>query len=151
MRPRTVVGAVSALISLAFLARMVAGFTAMNDQQRASEEAFRRRIEEQKARQAVAAAATAGGLTPKGCMDWAIQKCGATGDDDCDVCMDLLRGCLDKSKPDDAFCATVPPYSASVDSPASDAWEQATRAHYRLTRPSCSAMWKFVQLRCHPL
>lgn len=112
-----------------------------------AEQRFEARADASSARRA-AAEAEGRARDTMGCIAWATTRC--QGQATCDACTDDLFGCLRTARKDAAFCTGVPRYTAET---ASDtqAWRDARRDAVHLTDWSCSAMFKFVQLHCHPI
>jgi len=152
MQTRTKLALASTIVPIAFAVRALVRYADVASNHAAAEAAFERRLAESRARQAEAGAEGTGRDTT-GCIDWAMANC-HPGGGDCNACMDALRGCLATATVDEAACATIPHYRATLppdEEAASTKWQKDQSAKYNLSHWSCSAMFKFVQLHCHPL
>jgi len=149
MRPKTGIAIAALVVPAIFLVRSITRLAQVEQDHAKVEAVFQQRLEESKARQASAEGPGATLDTP-GCVEWAMAKCAPAADGACDACTDVLRGCLSTSRLSEAYCATVPGYTAK-DSEQSDGWRKLQRDTHHLSHWSCAAMFKFVQLHCHPL
>ena len=142
----------SLIVPIAFAIRALVRFQGQEAEHAASEARFNQAVDESQARQLLAGQIGVDRDT-QGCIDWAMSNC-HPGDGDCQLCMDALRGCLATAKLSSSVCAEIPRYAATLppaEEDAAMAWQKSQSAKYGLTHWTCSAMFKFVQLHCHPL
>jgi hypothetical protein len=148
-KPR--VGAIGWIVTLFFLAiplvREIRRYQVVRERQAASDARFEERVAESNGRRQ-AASADGRTLDTQRCIARALPGC--SGQSTCDVCADALVGCLETARRDEAYCATVPRYTAASIAD-SEGWRTAQREQAQLTDWTCAAMFKFVQLHCHPM
>jgi hypothetical protein len=152
MQGRLKVALGSTIVPIIFLIRAFVRYGEADSKHSQAEGDFQRALAQSQHQQQQAATQGSGRDTV-GCVDWAMADC-HPGDGNCDACMDALRGCLSKSTRNDAYCAAVPQYRVNLppdDEAASTKWQKDQKEKYGLKHWSCSAMFKFVQLHCHPL
>lgn len=136
-------------VPIALLVRSLVKLAEVEGEHARAERRFEDALEKSRERQANAAPEGRSRNTVQ-CMSWAISRCDMDPGNACDVCLDDLRGCLSTCTRDDEFCTTVPGYTAAT-SQESEEWRRAQRTGMKSKDWTCAAMFKFVQLHCHPL
>lgn len=134
---------------LALVVRDLVKFAEVANKHAQAERRFEDALEKSRERQANAAPEGRSRNTVQ-CMKWAISRCDVDPGNACNVCIDDLRGCLSTCTRDEEYCTTVPRYTATA-SQESEEWRKAQGTGMKSKDWTCAAMFKLVQLHCHPL